>query len=140
NGPLSRYADFFDIDWAPLKRELRNKVLLPFLGGQYGEVLERGELRLAYENGRFAVYSWETPFPLDPRTYPFILRRVMPGLAEEIGADDLDVLDLESIITAFERLPGPDDEDLPEDAIAARHREQVVTTRRLADLCERSAV
>src|SRR5699024_10549382 len=48
NGRMSRYASFFDIDWRPLKRELRGKVLLPFLGGQYGEVLERGELALVY--------------------------------------------------------------------------------------------
>jgi (1->4)-alpha-D-glucan 1-alpha-D-glucosylmutase len=32
NGPSSRYATFFDIDWEPVKRELKNKVLLPFSG------------------------------------------------------------------------------------------------------------
>ncbi len=138
NGPMSRYANHFDIDWTPLKQELRNKVLLPFLGGQYGEILERGELKLAFEDGRFTVYSWETPFPLDPRTYPFILSRLVPALVDEVGAEHLDVLDLESIATALDRLPGPDDADGPDDAIAARHREQVGTVRRLADLCERS--
>ena len=39
NGPGSRHASFFDIDWDPLKVELRNKVLLPILGNQYGVVL-----------------------------------------------------------------------------------------------------
>jgi (1->4)-alpha-D-glucan 1-alpha-D-glucosylmutase len=34
NGPSSRYADVFDIDWHPSKRELDNKVLLPILGDQ----------------------------------------------------------------------------------------------------------
>jgi (1->4)-alpha-D-glucan 1-alpha-D-glucosylmutase len=29
NGPSSPYALFFDIDWNPVKRELKNKVLLP---------------------------------------------------------------------------------------------------------------
>ena len=29
NGRASAYADFFDIDWEPLKAELRNKVLTP---------------------------------------------------------------------------------------------------------------
>ena len=29
NGPSSRFASFFDINWDPLKEELRNKVLLP---------------------------------------------------------------------------------------------------------------
>ena len=44
NGPSSVHADSFDVDWYPLKVELTGKVLLPVLGGQYGEVLERGEL------------------------------------------------------------------------------------------------
>ena len=41
NGRASAYADFFDIDWEPLKAELRNKVLIPILGNPYGEELER---------------------------------------------------------------------------------------------------
>ena len=40
NGPSSRYADIFDIDWHPLKPELANKVLLPILGNSYGATLE----------------------------------------------------------------------------------------------------
>ena len=40
NGPGSPCAAFFDIDWAPPKAELRNKVLLPVLPDQYGQVLE----------------------------------------------------------------------------------------------------
>ena len=43
NGPASRYAGYFDIEWEPLSEELRGKVLLPILGDQYGTVLERGE-------------------------------------------------------------------------------------------------
>jgi (1->4)-alpha-D-glucan 1-alpha-D-glucosylmutase len=138
NGEMSRFAEHFDIDWTPLKRELRDKVLLPFLGGQYGEVLERGELKLVHEEGGFRIQYWETPFPLDPRTYPFILRRAQPALTEALAADDLDLLEFESIITALERLPAHDDENPPDDAIEVRFREQVVTRHRLAGLCERS--
>src|SRR5215213_6528219 len=46
NGPSSRYARFFDIEWHPVKAELADKVLIPILGDQYGAVLERGELQL----------------------------------------------------------------------------------------------
>src|ERR671913_328836 len=46
NGRTSPYAEFFDIDWRPLKEELRGKILLAVLGDHYGVVLERGELRL----------------------------------------------------------------------------------------------
>ncbi len=36
NGHASRYANYFDIDWRPLKEEMRDKLLLPILGNQYG--------------------------------------------------------------------------------------------------------
>ena len=51
NGPSARAARFFDIDWNPVKRELRRKLLLPILGDQYGQVLERGELQLEFRDG-----------------------------------------------------------------------------------------
>src|SRR4030067_1721906 len=47
NGMSSEYAGFFDIDWEPVKRELKDKVLLPVLGDQYGKVLEDQELALS---------------------------------------------------------------------------------------------
>ena len=59
NGPSSRYAPYFDVDWAPIKRELAAKVLVPVLGDQFGEVLERGELQLAREGGAFFVRYWD---------------------------------------------------------------------------------
>ncbi len=74
HGEASRYAEFFDIDWRPLKAELRDKILLPVLGDHYGRVLESGELQLAFDpaTGGFSVHYHEQRFPLDPRTYPMI--------------------------------------------------------------------
>ena len=40
NGPSSAAAIFFDIDWRPVKPELRAKLLLPILGDQYGHALD----------------------------------------------------------------------------------------------------
>src|SRR5215217_2598235 len=52
NGRHSRYADYFDIAWRGSPRpELHDKVLLPLLGGLYGQVLEKGELKLVREDG-----------------------------------------------------------------------------------------
>ena len=138
NGRMSRYADHFDIDWHPAKRELRNKVLLPFLGGQYGEILERGELILAFEDGRLSVNYWDTPFPLDPRTYPAVIRPIQTEFAAQTDEEDIDTLELESIVNAFDRLPAANAHEPTPDEIDARHREQVVTMRRLAELVERN--
>src|SRR5215469_7133644 len=46
NGPDSAFASYFDIDWKPSSRSLENKLLLPFLGKPFGEVLDSGELQV----------------------------------------------------------------------------------------------
>ena len=143
NARTSAYADFFDIDWRPLKEELRGKILLPVLGDPYGVVLERGELHLAYADGAYAVHYFETVLPIAPPTYPLILamalERLLPADADpreapglEMAEEELHLLELQSIITAFERLPSQHEQD-PE-RIAERRREQIVAKRRLADL------
>ena len=73
NGRTSVYADFFDIDWEPLKPELRNKVLLPILGQPYGDDLEGGNIKLAFEDGRFLIKYFDKVLPVDPQTIPLIL-------------------------------------------------------------------
>ena len=53
NGPSSVYADFFDIDWHPIKAELEDKVLFPILDDLYGTMLENQEITLFYRDGAF---------------------------------------------------------------------------------------
>ena len=76
NGRTSIYADFFDIDWEPLKPELRNKVLLPILGKPYGDDLEVGTYQLAFEDGRPLVKYFDKVLPVDPQTIPLIFASV----------------------------------------------------------------
>lgn len=69
NGTASRYSDFFDITWRqPDRPELRDKVLLPVLGEPYGKVLEQGQLKLKFEQGRLAVQYYDRRFPLAPQS------------------------------------------------------------------------
>ena len=63
NGRASEYADFFDIDWNPLKPELRNKVLLPILGNQYGEELESRAHRAGFDEPAFRVEYFDKVLP-----------------------------------------------------------------------------
>ena len=131
NGRTSSYAGYFNIDWRPLKEELRGKILLPVLGDPYGVVLERGELRLALTDGAFTVHYHETPLPIAPPTYPLILAPALERL-DGLEEEDPARLELASIITAAQRLPGPTATDPAE--LAERRREQIVIKRRLADL------
>ncbi len=77
-GPHSPYAPYFDIDWHPIKEELQGKILLPFLGSPYGEVLDRGELKLACEDGRFFATYFENRYAITPASYADILDAALP--------------------------------------------------------------
>ncbi|HET7307155.1 MAG TPA: malto-oligosyltrehalose synthase [Gammaproteobacteria bacterium] len=80
-GRASPYADYFDIDWNPTDPHLRNKVLLPFLGNHYGQVLEAGDLqpRFDADNGAFSVWYFEHRFPVAPRDYALLIRAGTDG-------------------------------------------------------------
>jgi (1->4)-alpha-D-glucan 1-alpha-D-glucosylmutase len=137
NGPSSVYAPFFDVDWSPIKRELANKVLVPVLGDQFGEVLERGELHLKREGGAFFFEYWEHRFPVAPRAVPRVIGHRLEQLQHQLGRDDVQLQELQSIITALEKL-APRDELDPE-KIAERAREKEVAKRRLAALFSESS-
>ena len=75
-GPDSHHAGYFDIDWRSEAPGLRDKVLVPVLGDQYGVVLESGDLELRFdaEAGSFAVWAYGThKLPICPLHYHLIL-------------------------------------------------------------------
>ena len=138
NGEASAYSDFFDIDWEPLKDELQGKVLLPVLADQYGIVLDRGELKLAFdrEKGEFSIFYGEHRFPVNPREYPRILNLATEALQQQVPAENEDLLELQSLVSAFGHLPGRAD-SAPEQR-AERARDKEIHKKRLATLCARS--
>ncbi|MHB0775741.1 malto-oligosyltrehalose synthase [Halomonas sp. WWR20] len=75
-GRQSPYAEFFDIDWLSPDPLLAGKLLVPFLGAPYEEVLNSGMLELHYvpESVGFEIAYHEHRFPIDPRHYGDILR------------------------------------------------------------------
>jgi (1->4)-alpha-D-glucan 1-alpha-D-glucosylmutase len=132
NGPSSAYAPYFDIDWQPLKSELRDKVLIPILGDQYGRVLERGELRVHFDNGRFYLRYFDHELPIAPGTYRHVLEIALAQLREHKEEDFY--AELQSILTALEYLPRRTEMD-PE-RIAERTREKEIIKRRLERRCQ----
>jgi malto-oligosyltrehalose synthase len=134
NGPSSPHAHFFDIDWQPVKKELTGKVLLPFLGDQYGRVLESGELRLAFQGGAFTVQCSGLPIPLEPKSWLQILGYRPERLHELFPAESAPLQELFSIMTSLQHLPGPTEEVAEKKE--ERHREKEIIKRRLARLCQ----
>ena len=136
NGPSSPFARYFDIDWSPVKKELRNKVLIPVLGDQYGNVLENQELWLSFEEGAFFVSYYDHRFPIRPQTYVLILEHRLDDLRTALPPDEPDLAEYLSIITALKHLPPYTETDPVR--IEERGREKEVIKRRLAALAERS--
>ncbi len=139
NGQASVYAGFFDIDWAPIKTELRGKVVLPVLANHYGTVLENAELKLCFDAGRgeFTIYYYEHRFPVDPSEYPQILTYRMDTLGARLGQDNSLWMEYQSLVTAFRNLPSRA-EGLLERQVE-RRRDKEVHKRHLGGLVNGSA-
>jgi (1->4)-alpha-D-glucan 1-alpha-D-glucosylmutase len=124
NGPSSRYATWFDIDWQSAEVKLQHKVLIPVLGDQYGRELSAGRIKLEYTGERFQVRYADNLFPVAPRS----LSNMLLKAAEYAHSDTLHF-----IAGSFARLPFP---ELSDTGVAsARHRDKTVIYRMLNSLC-----
>src|SRR5947207_3773148 len=125
HGRASKYADFFDIDWHPLKPELHNKLLLPLLGGQYGDELEQVRLQVINKDGEFVIQYYDHDFPLDPQT----LQLVFEGLGPLPNGDDAstpaDLHKLAELIEQLRSLPQQSSSDPEQSKERARSWEKL---------------
>lgn len=128
NGPTSRYASFFDIDWQPQEERLRDKVLVPILGDQYGRSLQKGEIKVTRKGGQFLVEAPGQSLPASPTSLPVILFRA----ADYAKSDTLGFL-----AASFGRLPQPEAWDRW--LMQARHRDKAVLLHLLERLCSEEA-
>ena len=124
NGPYSRYASFFDIDWNSPEERLRDKVLVPILGDQYGRVLAAGEIKVTRSAARFVVEAAGQTLPVAPTSLPAILSKA----AVYAKSDTLGFL-----AASFGLLPAPSSEN--RGTILSRHRDKVVIKTLLERLC-----
>src|SRR3954471_8124537 len=89
DGPQSRYAPYFDIDWNAEDEALRGKVLLPVLGKPLREAIQANELKVEGDE----VHYFEHRFPLRPDVetstrLPDLLARQHYRLASWRSAND----------------------------------------------------
>jgi (1->4)-alpha-D-glucan 1-alpha-D-glucosylmutase len=125
NGPSSRYAAYFEIDWHGDEEKSEQTVLVPVLADHYGRVLEAGDLRVVRDGGSFVVRYHEHELPLSPRT----LDDLVAAAAKRAGSGEL-----AEIADAFGRLPHARVTEA--EAVAARHRDKEMLRERLARLCD----
>jgi len=130
NGPSSRWAGHFDVDWNPPEAKLRNTVLVPVLGDHYGRILDAGEIAIARDDGTFVARYFEHEWPLAPRSLDGLL-----GAAADAARSD----ELRIVARDCTNLP-----DLtpasPRDEIEVRHGAKEAIRRRLDELLARPEI
>ncbi len=136
NGPSSSVSEYFDVDWNPVNSNLHGKVLLAILGGQYGDVLESGDLRIGYHDGEFCLLYGDYNLPLNPRQMKVLLRHRWHEVADSSGIDDATRREFESILFHLDHIPGYQQAGMM--ARADRERETAVATRRLTQVMQQS--
>jgi len=125
NGPWSRYAEYFDIDWNPDEMRLQHKVLVPVLGDQYGHELENGSIKVGRKGTTFEVHYFDNHLPVSPESVPMILSWAAKACKSEA---------LSFLANSFERLPRPEITDRA--AVLSRNRDKIVLFLLLERLCE----
>ncbi len=129
NGPSSPAAVFFDIDWRSFTAKLEAKLLLPILGDQYGNVLERGELRLSFNGSSLVLTYFDQELPINPRQAARVYAVAADRLKARLGEETPTLNEFLSIITSLQNLPPYTTTD--PDQIAELHREKEVARSRL---------
>ncbi|HEY8576028.1 MAG TPA: malto-oligosyltrehalose synthase [Devosia sp.] len=99
HGEASEYADWFDINWHPDRAELDGKILVPFLGKTYAEVLADGDIELRSDEDGFAVWAYRAEkLPIRPEDEQELIglhgdpSTAAAVLSEPSGRNSLDAL------------------------------------------------
>ncbi|TVQ21378.1 MAG: malto-oligosyltrehalose synthase [Spirochaetaceae bacterium] len=125
NGPSSRYASYFDVDWSYSEEEENNRILLPILGDRYGRAVDGRQIRLERRAGSFLVRYFDHVFPIDPRSIaPVLLRSARRSDSDELGF----------LADALEALPAATTTNRAE--ARRRHRDKEVIRARLGRLLD----
>ncbi len=125
NGPSSRYATYFDVDWSYSQQEGDNRILLPVLGDHYGRVVEAGQIRLERRGGSFVLRYFDHVWPVAPRSLAPVIAR---------AGERCDSPDLGFVASALDYLPLPTATDRA--STRRRHRDKEVLRVQLTRLFE----
>ncbi|MBN1129426.1 MAG: malto-oligosyltrehalose synthase [Chitinispirillaceae bacterium] len=112
NGPESRYAHFFDIEWNHLYDSLKGRILAPVLGGFYGECLASGEITLGYDREGLHISYFDHRLPVRVESYFDVLGGNWLGrLRGEVNARSRDLSKFFGVLYSLKNLPGADQGD-----------------------------
>jgi (1->4)-alpha-D-glucan 1-alpha-D-glucosylmutase len=113
-GPLSKFYNYFDINWDHPYEHLRGKVLAPFLGDLYGTCLDKNEIKLNFDKDGFNIRFYDFKFPLRIESYAKILSDNLLWLEQNMAHEDELYIQLLEIINSLKRffdVAPPEDRD-----------------------------
>ena len=105
NGRASEYYTFFDVEWHHPYEGIRNRVLAPFLGTFFGEALEKGQIKLSYDDSGLWMTYFDIRFPLKVESYLNIFTYDLDRLKNDLGSDHSDFTKLLGIVYLLKNLP-----------------------------------
>ncbi len=121
DGPASRFAVVFDIDWEAGEAYT---VLVPILADHIGRVIEAGKIRLRRRDGSFVCCYEDHELPVSPRTVDELLARA--GRRAGSAA-------LAELADGFAQLPPARATDRL--SVEERHERKLALAARLEQLC-----
>ncbi|WP_276374137.1 malto-oligosyltrehalose synthase [Chryseolinea sp. H1M3-3] len=86
-GPASPYYNYFDIDWNHPSPELKNKVMVPFLGDELAVCVKNNQIKLAFTRNGFQIFYFDAHYPVSGLACDFLFSLLdspdVKNLAEE---------------------------------------------------------
>jgi (1->4)-alpha-D-glucan 1-alpha-D-glucosylmutase len=105
NGQDSDFFDFFDIHWNQPHEEMNERVLAPLLGDFYGNCLERGEIKLDYNQQGLIITYFGLKLPVRIESYLTFITYDLGKLAREIGRQHPDFIKFLGILYLLKNIP-----------------------------------
>lgn len=99
-------CQYFDIEWNHQYKTIRGRLLTPILGNVYGDCLEKGEIKLVYDQEGFSLSYYDHRFPLRIETYASVMEQGLVKLKNELGSDHSGLIKLLGVLFSIKNLPG----------------------------------
>jgi len=99
-------CQYFDIEWNHQYETIRGRLLTPILGSVYGDCLEKGEIKLVYDQEGFSLCYYDHRFPLRIETYALVMEQGLVKLKNELGSNHSGLIKLLGVLFSIKNLPG----------------------------------
>lgn len=96
----------FDIEWNHQYKAIRGRLLTPILGNVYGDCLENGEIKLAFDSDGFSLRYYDHRFPIRIESYVPVLENNLNKLKADLGSYHSGLIKLLGVLFSIKNLPG----------------------------------